>query len=365
MSKPWVDFRELRAKLRFADILRHYKIQLKIKGDRATGFCPLPGHTSHAREGSGKPRSPSFSANLTRGIFQCFGCGAKGNVLDFVVLLQGGDPDDSTALRKVALELQDRFLNRHGEDHDNIEARTPTTPKQRRPPDKESEVQQKPGEISARPVIVNAPLDFELKALDPEHPYLKQRGLTPETIAHFGLGYCSRGLMQGRIAIPLHDSQGRLIGYAGRLVDDAKIDDENPKYRFPGDREKDGVTHAFHKSEVLYGGHRITVPLNDLIVIEGFASVWWLWQHGYDNVVALMGSSCSHEQGQMIVNLTTENGHVWIFSDGDDAGDRCAESLLSEVGKHRFVQWVSLDDGEQPTDLSAEELGEVLFKQHE
>ena len=365
MSKRWVDFRELRAKLRFADVLQHYNISLKIKGDRATGFCPLPGHPRQGGEGSGKRRSPSFSASLDRGIFQCFGCGAKGNVLDFVLLLQGGDPDDSTALRKVALELQDRFLTSHGGNRDEHEAKTPSTAKQRKPPAKESEAQQKPGEISARPVIVNAPLDFELKALDPEHPYLKQRGLTAKTIAHFGLGYCSRGLMQGRIAIPLHDSQGRLIGYAGRLVDAAKIDDENPKYRFPGDREKDGITHAFHKSEFLYGGHRIAAPVKDLIVVEGFASVWHLWAHSYVDVVALMGSSCSHEQGQMIANLTTEDGRVWLLPDGDDAGDRCAESLLTEVGKHRFIRWVSLEDGEQPTDLSLEELNELLFRQHE
>ena len=77
MSKStWVDFKELRSKLRFGELLQHYDVTLKVKGRKATGFCPLPCH-------EGKRRSPSFSADLERGIFQCFGCSAKGNLLDF------------------------------------------------------------------------------------------------------------------------------------------------------------------------------------------------------------------------------------------------------------------------------------------
>lgn len=53
--------------------------------------------------------------------------------------------------------------------------------------------------------VVNAPMDFELKGLDQAHPYLRSRGFTPETIAHFGLGYCSRGSLKGRVAIPLQE----------------------------------------------------------------------------------------------------------------------------------------------------------------
>jgi len=59
--------------------------------------------------------------------------------------------------------------------------------------------------------IVNPPLDFELKGLDAEHPYLTCRGFAPETIGHFGLGVCLRGLLKGRVAVPLHDNAGRLI----------------------------------------------------------------------------------------------------------------------------------------------------------
>src|SRR2546430_12743757 len=98
----WINFQELRAKLDFEQVLRHYGIEVKRKGNQHQGFCPLPNH-------NGKRSSPSFSANLERGIFQCFGCGAKGNALEFAALMEGISLGDGVALRKVALKLQERF----------------------------------------------------------------------------------------------------------------------------------------------------------------------------------------------------------------------------------------------------------------
>jgi DNA primase len=221
---------------------------------------------------------------------------------------------------------------------------------------KESEAQQKPSEGQARSVIVNAPLDFTLKMLDAEHPYLKQRGLTSKTISDFGLGYCSRGMMQGRIVIPLHNEHAQLIGYAGRLVDDSKISEGQPKYRFPGTRERNGVRYEFQKSQFLFNAHRIEAPVEELIVVEGFMSVCWLVQHEYQNAVALMGSDCSDAQAKIIVDSVRRNGRVWAMSDGDDAGVRCAKSILDKLSPHRFVRWARLQSDEQPTDVSSDEL---------
>ncbi|HLX70513.1 MAG TPA: CHC2 zinc finger domain-containing protein, partial [Verrucomicrobiae bacterium] len=83
----WIDFKALRAKLDFEQMLRHYGVEVKRKGKQHHGFCPLPNH-------NGKKNSPSFSANLERGIFQCFGCGAKGNSLEFAALMEKVDPKD-------------------------------------------------------------------------------------------------------------------------------------------------------------------------------------------------------------------------------------------------------------------------------
>jgi DNA primase len=273
--------------------------------------------------------------------------------------MSGGDPRDSTALHNAALQLQGRFPGTTDErDQKSTDAKSPVPHREAMPDElkNNSEAQQKPSEVEARSVVVNAPLDFTLKMLDPEHPYLKQRGLTPETISHFGLGYCSRGMMQGRIVIPLHDPQGQLIGYAGRLVDDSKVSEEQPKYRFPGMRERNGVRYEFQKSQFLFNGHRINAPVDDLIIVEGFMSVCWLVQHGFTNVVALMGSDCSDAQEKLIVDLVKPHGKVWAMSDGDDAGFRCAMSILAKIAPHRFVRRVKLQPDEQPTDVPADEL---------
>src|SRR6266542_1486417 len=102
MKTNWIDFKVLRANLDFEKVLRHYDVEVKRKGNQHHGYCPLPNH-------NGRKNSPSFSANLERGIFQCFGCQAKGNLLDFAAMMENADPKDGAALHRVAAELQQRF----------------------------------------------------------------------------------------------------------------------------------------------------------------------------------------------------------------------------------------------------------------
>lgn len=339
MKKNWIDFKALRASLDFAKVLELFGVEVKRKGAQHLGFCPLPGH-------NGKRHSPSFSANLDKGIFQCFGCGAKGNVLDFAALMENSNPEDGAALRQVAQKLQRQF---------NL---TPETPQEKpaKPPVQIAAPASKPEPSADLPVVINQPLDFELKGLDAEHPYLLSRGFTLETIRHFGLGFCQRGLFKNRVAIPLHDADGKLIGYAGRVVDDSTITDENPRYRLPGKREKDGTVFEFRKTQFLYNGFRVKAPVDDLIVVEGFTSVWWLTQNGFPSVVATMGADCSARQAELIVSLVKPTGRVWIMPDGDKAGERHAQTLLTLIAPHRLVRWVAMEDGKQPTHLAKEQL---------
>src|SRR5205085_10319970 len=102
----WISFKELREKVRIADVLRQHNVQLKVRGDKATGLCPLPTHPTRS---DGKKRSPSFSVHLGKGIWHCFGCGAQGNVLDLGARLQGLDPDDPVQFRKAALKMAETF----------------------------------------------------------------------------------------------------------------------------------------------------------------------------------------------------------------------------------------------------------------
>jgi DNA primase len=328
----WIDFKDLRQHLSFEQVLRHYNVEVKRKGNQHQGFCPLPTH-------GGKRRSPSFSANLERGIFHCFGCGAKGNVLEFAALMEKKNPEDGKELRSVALLLQERFGPAVGD-----------TPEMRREP------KQAKSDEKALPVVVNAPLDFELKGLNQAHGYLPGRGFTLATIVTFGLGHASRGSLKDRIAIPLHDQAGQLVGYAGRVVDDSTIGEENPRYRLPTKRERSGVIHEFRKTLFLYNGYRIKEPVDDLVVVEGFPSVWWFHQGGIPNVVATMGSDCSDEQAQLIASLVRPHGRIWIIPDGDEAGERYAATLLLKLSPHRLVRWIQLAADDQPTDLSVEQL---------
>jgi DNA primase len=206
---------------------------------------------------------------------------------------------------------------------------------------------------------VNTPLDFELQRLDYDHPYLRERGFTEETIKTFGLGYCERGLMKGRIAIPLHDAEGALIGYAGWIVDEEAIGENTSRYLFPGSRERNGTRHVFRKSAFLYNGFRVENALR-LVVVESFTAVWWLTQAGITNVVALMGASCSETQAAFLRDLVPEDGSIWLFPDGDKAGKRMAEEALVMLAPHRFVRWVKLDEGKQPMDVLPDELHQLL-----
>ena len=333
----WIDFKELRASVKIADVLALHQVQLKVKGDRATAFCPLPGHK---RSPDGKRHSPSFSVHLGKGIFQCFSCGAKGNSLDLFCLLQGLDPNNPSKLREGALLLREKLL-------------LPEQPKATEKSNGEKKDDKPPGKVT-----INAPLNFQLKHLDQKHPYLSSRGFTSETIERFDLGYCAKGMMAERIAIPLYDATGVHIGYAGRVVDDDKLSDDNPKYRFPGTRERDGIAYEFHKSEFLYNGHAIKKPVDDLIIVEGFASVWWLWQNGFMNVVALMGSSISSRQTELVNELLNPAGRLWIFTDGDPAGEQGAHDVFSHVAPSRSVRWIKID-GRQPTSYSADDLSNL------
>jgi len=339
----WIDFRELRSKLSFEAVLLKHGVEIRKRGTQHQGFCPLPGHR-------GERHSPSFSANLEKGIFQCFGCGAKGNILDFAALMVGADVADGKALREVATKLRKEFCP-------ELEAKK--RKKEERKP--EPELLRPVAETKPK-VIVNAPLDFELKKLEPNHPYLDGRGFTKETVAHFGLGYCSKGLLAGRIAIPVHTKDGRLVGYCGRIVDNSKVSEENSRYKFPPPREREGVTYEFHKLELVYNANRIQKPVENLIVVEGFPSVWWIHQMGFPDVTALMGWVMSDEQAAIITELVSPKGTVWLIPDGDEAGRKCAGQALPRLAVNRRVKYVKLDEGKQPTDYCGAYFREWLAK---
>jgi DNA primase len=343
----WIDFRKLRQEVNLPALLQHYGVRLRISHSQGQGFCPLPTHR-------GQRRSPSFSVNFDKRIWQCFGCKARGNAIDFAVRMEGHNPSDTRAVREVAEMLQRDFVS-HGSRAPTRQPTEPVAPGQGKAPEREPA----PGAEGAMPVLLNSPLDFRLRNLDARHPYLKERHLKPGTIDHFGLGFCSLGMFKDRIVIPLHDASGKLIGYAGRVVDENAINAENPKYRFPGRREYHGKLLEFHKNLFVFNGYRVRSATN-IVIVEGFFSTFWLWQCGYPATVAVMGSSCSKEQAELIVQASAPDGTVWVMSDGNAAGNQCAASILEQVASRRKVEWLQLHQELQPTDLSLRELRKLI-----
>jgi DNA primase len=376
MGAHWIDFKLVREQVRMTDLLRHYRIDVKVRNDQATALCPFPCHPTRT---DGRKRTPSLSVSLSRNVFRCFGCGASGNCIDFVLYMEGLDRHEPGHARQAALKLVEWFglsTDHNGEDRTGVHAPHPRRGSRRSsavrdrgvspsvPPTIRDRYAQRVRSSSARdanlPVTINAPLPFRLEKLDPTHPYLRERGFDSGTVDRFGLGYCCRGLLAGRIAIPLQNPAGELVGYAGRIVDDDAIGKDCPKYLFPGTCVRDGVQHEFHKSLLLYNAHRLNGPVDHLVVVEGFTSVWWLTQCGFENVVALMGSSCSREQGGLISDLVADGGRITLLPDGDDAGARCAVSLFEHISHPHYLRWVRLSGGNQPTDFPPSELSVLL-----
>lgn len=323
MKPKWINFDELREQLVFADVLAHYKAELTPKGDKGqhVGICPLPTH----REKKGK----TFSANLERGIWQCFGCRESGNVLDFAVLMEGKDKRDGKAVREVAGELYERFVKRDVPAPSSGATSKPQAPQ----PDSETKV------------IVNQPLDFELKTLDTAHPWFAEQRFSKETIERFGLGFCSRGFLSGRIAVPLVDDAAELVGYAGLAIDEKS--ERACRYLFPAPREHEGVRHVFDRGKFVYNGFRVARAVKDLIVVRECHTVWHLFQGGFSNVVALMGNGCGEEQATMLPLLTADTARIWLLTDSSEESQACAESFLPQVASSRLCRWVKVGTEEE------------------
>jgi DNA primase len=314
--KTWIDFNELREKLPFAEVLAGYNVEMTQKGTSAqyTGRCPLPSHPD--------AKGTTFSANYEKRVWQCFGCKAHGNILDLAVLIEGKNPKNGKDVRLVAAGLVERFLTKT--DHKKT---APTVV-----PEKE-----KPRRTDESKMVVNQPLDFELKTLDAEHPCFAERKILPDTVHEFGLGFCKRGLLSGKIAVPLVDDARALVGYAGM-----SLENNGPRYLFPTSREHDDVKHVFERGRFLYNGYRIGKAVKDLIIVRECHSVWHLFQGGFVNVVGLMGNDCSDEQSGLISILTSDRARVWLLTDSTRESDDTAASFLFKVAPLRLCRWVKV-----------------------
>lgn len=329
-------------------ILGHYGLlsELKASGKGLSGCCPV-------HKGS-NPRQ--FSVSLEKNIWNCFGnCKTGGNILDFVAMMESGNKN-AESIRKAAILIKEWFLDKNG----NEKAPQPATPAEGKSQKKELIKKEKPAvqkdlqedtppNESLSPV--NLPLTFQLKSLSADHPFFNQHGISAETVRFFGLGFCSKGLLKDRIAIPIHDEKSNLVAYCGRAITEDQIVNEG-KYKQPP---------KFVKSAVVYNLHRQPKKPALFILVESFLSVFRLHQAGYPNVLALMGSALSEAQEELIVSHLGPNGKVLLFFDDDENGQRCSADCLERLSKRVFVKTLAVGVyGKKPHHLKPEELKSLI-----
>jgi DNA primase len=244
---PYIDFAELKSRLPIAEAMPLLELELKERHGQWRGPCPA------CRTGG--PRALVITP--AKSAFYCFGAKTGGDVIAL-----------AAHIRETGIKDAARFLAREG----NGISSPGTVPEERR---KGNE---------------RGPALKPLTYLEPGHPKVVALGLTAETCEAFGAGYAPKGILRGRLAIPIHDWNGTLVAYCGRAVEG-----ESPTLIFPnGFRPEE---HLFNANQVREGEMVLARdPLDALLAA----------QNGVENVAALLTETLSAEQLQMIAALMDE-----------------------------------------------------------
>lgn len=314
----WVNFKDIKEKVSIEDILSHYNLLegLRRKGNELIGYCPIHDKNHYNKN--------SFSVNTEKNIWHCFSCGAGGNILDFVASMEDVDIRQAGLLMKKWFKIASQK-------------------------DEKMDKKERGGKKEGVNKEVNKPLTFKLKNLDYDHPYLKERGIKKETIKEFGLGYCKRGILKDRIAIPIHNEKEELVAYAGRYPGDPP--EEESKYTFPPN---------FKKSLILFNLNRVEGEEKELILVEGFFDVFNLWQAGVKNAVGLMGTSLTEEQEELILRYLGKDGRITLIFDSDESGKKAVKEAIEKLIEKVYIKVIRLKDGIDLDRLSKEEINNLI-----
>lgn len=295
------------------DVISHY-ITVQHTGKNHKALCPF-----HSE------KTPSFIISSEKQLFHCFGCGAAGNAIQFVAQYEHLDPIDALEVLAERYHIDISTFNRKG---------------QKRPPE----------DLSRQYAILRDAAVFFYKNLrrhEAPKAYLSGRGLSLEVLNQFGIGYASdswselldtlskkypvadlerAGLVvaskdkgrfydrfRNRVMFPIIDPKGKVVGFGGRVMDDAL-----PKYL------NSPETDIFDKSQTLYGlnlakGHK------QLIVCEGYMDVIALHKAGISNAVATLGTAMTEKHGKLMRRYAED---IVICYDADFAGQNATLKAL-------------------------------------
>lgn len=331
------------------------RVPLKKHGKEFKACCPF--HDE---------KSPSFTVVPDKQFYHCFGCGAHGTALGFLM------EHDHLSFVEAVEDLATR-VGLEVPREENPSARTST------PTDGLFAALEKAAELYRR----------ELNTSERAKDYFKARGLTADTAARFGLGFApdawdsvlrqfgtsdaermnllQTGLIiererrpgmnaapghydrfRDRVMFPIRDARGRTIGFGGRVLDKGE-----PKYM------NSPETELFHKGRELYGlyeARQASRTLTRLLVVEGYMDVVRLHQAGITYAVATLGTATTSDHLSRVFRICNEL--IFCF-DGDRAGRaaawRALENSLSQIRAGRQIRFLFLPDGHDPDSLVGEE----------
>ncbi len=302
------------------DVVGRY-VQLRKGGANLLGLCPFH-----------KEKSPSFTVSPTKQFYHCFGCGAHGSAITFLMEHTGASFPQAVETLASSVGLQ--------------------IPQEQQSPSVRQQSAQRRDERNAHTRVLDTANDFyrkQLRSVPPAIHYLKSRGLTGQIAGRFGLGWAPEdrqalatvfpryedpilveaGLViesedgrrydrfRGRIMFPIRNQKGELIGFGGRVIGKGE-----PKYL------NSPETPVFNKGSELYGlweGRQAISRAREVIVVEGYMDVVGLAQLGIENAVATLGTATTPEHLRKLVRFTDRI----VFSfDGDSAGRRAAWRAL-------------------------------------
>lgn len=322
-------------------------VALRRSGRNFIGLCPF-----HAE------KTPSFTVSPDKQMFHCFGCQAGGDVITFVMRVSGTDfPTAVEQLaRRVGVDL-DRYVA-SPQEQERIKARQRLL-----------DVLRLAGTFFAN--MLRSPAGQAARA------YLKQRGVSPESVQRFQLGYAPPGdalrrflqqrdvddelamaaglLVPGqagrppyarfrdRLMFPIWDHAGRIIGFGGRLLGDVP---NAPKYL------NSPETALFSKRNTLYGLHlaaKTARASGTVVIVEGYMDCISLHQRGIENVVAALGTAFTEQQARALARVAEQ---AIIAFDADQAGEAAtlrSLDLLASAGMRVAV--AVMPPGHDPDDL--------------
>ncbi|KPL81352.1 hypothetical protein SE18_22090 [Herpetosiphon geysericola] len=307
-------------------------VPLRKAGRNWVGFCPFHSNT----------RTPAFTVFAESNSYHCFGCKASGTIFDFLMQREGIDFPE--ALNQLAARAGVQLRQRTVQD------------------EQEDVLRSRMGELNAAAAkfwshqLLQSPKAAHVRS------YIEQRGLLPQAVEQFQLGYASddwssllgylhdrhgakpsevaeAGLalerenggyydrFRGRLMFPIHNPKGQVVGFGGRILGDG-----HPKYI------NSPQTLLFDKSSLLYGLYqaRETIRSSDsVVVVEGYMDVIMAHQAGFRNVIAPMGTALTDIHASQLNKMTKR---ITLAMDGDAAGQSAAlrglETLRETLDTH-------------------------------